>query len=68
MVFIINTGEQIPQERVLRLLRLFAQQVMPALDRDARPSAAPPRSRGLAEPATPVLSGRKRSEEPVEGP
>jgi alkanesulfonate monooxygenase SsuD/methylene tetrahydromethanopterin reductase-like flavin-dependent oxidoreductase (luciferase family) len=36
MVFIINTAEQIPQEKVLRSLRLFAEHVMPAFDPDAR--------------------------------
>jgi alkanesulfonate monooxygenase SsuD/methylene tetrahydromethanopterin reductase-like flavin-dependent oxidoreductase (luciferase family) len=35
MVFIINTAEVIPQEKVLNSLRLFAEHVMPALDRDA---------------------------------
>jgi alkanesulfonate monooxygenase SsuD/methylene tetrahydromethanopterin reductase-like flavin-dependent oxidoreductase (luciferase family) len=33
MVLIINTGEVIPQERVLKSLRLFAEEVMPAFDR-----------------------------------
>lgn len=33
MVFLINTGETIPQEKVLDSLRLFATQVMPALTR-----------------------------------
>ncbi len=45
MVMIINTAEQIPQERVLRSLRLFAEQVMPAFDKDgaaASALAAPP--------------------------
>jgi alkanesulfonate monooxygenase SsuD/methylene tetrahydromethanopterin reductase-like flavin-dependent oxidoreductase (luciferase family) len=53
MVFIINTGEQVPQERVLRSLRLFAEQVMPAFDRDA--SAAKPKRRSSrpGEPAMP---------------
>jgi alkanesulfonate monooxygenase SsuD/methylene tetrahydromethanopterin reductase-like flavin-dependent oxidoreductase (luciferase family) len=53
MVFIINTGEQLPQERVLRSLRLFAEQVMPAFDRDA--SAAKPKRRSSrpGEPAMP---------------
>jgi alkanesulfonate monooxygenase SsuD/methylene tetrahydromethanopterin reductase-like flavin-dependent oxidoreductase (luciferase family) len=31
MVFIINTAEVIPQERVLKSLRLFAEHVMPVL-------------------------------------
>jgi len=53
MVFIINTGEQVPQGRVLRSLRLFAEQVMPAFDRDA--SAAKPKRRSSrpGEPAMP---------------
>ncbi len=33
MLLIINTGEVIPQERVLKSLRLFAEEVMPAFDR-----------------------------------
>jgi alkanesulfonate monooxygenase SsuD/methylene tetrahydromethanopterin reductase-like flavin-dependent oxidoreductase (luciferase family) len=57
MLFIINTGEQIPQERVLRSLRLFAEQVMPAFDtgaRAAKPKAsARSRGRHLTEPAMP---------------
>lgn len=53
MVFIINTGEQIPQERVLRSLRLFAEHVMPAFDKEA-PSAKPKaRARRLAQPPMP---------------
>ncbi|HUF54682.1 MAG TPA: LLM class flavin-dependent oxidoreductase [Dehalococcoidia bacterium] len=35
MVFIINTAEQIPQDKVLNSLRLFAEQVMPAFDKTA---------------------------------
>lgn len=31
MVFLINTGETIPQEKVLESLRLFAREVMPAM-------------------------------------
>ncbi|MEX1102963.1 MAG: hypothetical protein WED87_01860, partial [Dehalococcoidia bacterium] len=31
MVFLINTGETIPQEQVLESLRLFAREVMPAM-------------------------------------
>jgi len=52
MVCIINTAEQIPQERVLRSLRLFAEQVMPAFDKET-PGRAKARSRPLAEPAMP---------------
>jgi hypothetical protein len=40
MVFIINTAEQIPQEKVLNSLRLFAEHVMPAFDKDATKIAA----------------------------
>ena len=53
MVFIINTGEEIPQARVLRSLRLFAEHVLPAFDKGAartKPAAAKGR---LAEPAMP---------------
>ncbi len=39
MVFIINTAEVVPQERVLESLRLFAEHVMPALNRTAAPDA-----------------------------
>ncbi len=53
MVFIINTGEQIPQDRVLRSLRLFAEHVMPAFDKAAPGRAAQPRSRRPAQPAMP---------------
>lgn len=35
MVFMINAAEQIPQEKVLRSLELFAEHVMPAFDKDA---------------------------------
>ncbi|MBI1885958.1 MAG: LLM class flavin-dependent oxidoreductase [Chloroflexi bacterium] len=55
MVFLINSGEQVPHDRVLRSLQLFAEQVMPALDRGA--PAARPRAKGRgprrAEPAMP---------------
>jgi alkanesulfonate monooxygenase SsuD/methylene tetrahydromethanopterin reductase-like flavin-dependent oxidoreductase (luciferase family) len=41
MVFIINTAEQIPQEKVLRSMELFAQHVMPEMDKEvvAQPHA-----------------------------
>jgi len=52
MVCIINTAEQIPQERVLRSLRLFAEQVMPAFDREA-PARRPKARRPVVEPAMP---------------
>jgi len=54
MVFIINTAEVIPQERVLRSLRLFAEHVMPALDLDAREAQrAAPSAGSLAETTMP---------------
>ncbi len=53
MVLIINTAEQIPQERVLRSLRLFAEQVMPAFDKEARLPEGAPVASNLAEPAMP---------------
>jgi alkanesulfonate monooxygenase SsuD/methylene tetrahydromethanopterin reductase-like flavin-dependent oxidoreductase (luciferase family) len=56
MVCIINTGGQIPQEKVLRSLRLFAEQVMPALDRDGKKARARTRGRPRrveTEPAMP---------------
>jgi hypothetical protein len=40
MVFLINTGETIPQERVLASLRLFANEVMPAMTVRERAEAA----------------------------
>ena len=40
MVFLINTGETIPQESVLKSLRLFATEVMPAMSRTERAEAA----------------------------
>jgi alkanesulfonate monooxygenase SsuD/methylene tetrahydromethanopterin reductase-like flavin-dependent oxidoreductase (luciferase family) len=51
MVFIINTGEQVPQERVLRSLRLFAEQVMPSFG--AAPAVKP--KRGSGRPAQPTM-------------
>jgi alkanesulfonate monooxygenase SsuD/methylene tetrahydromethanopterin reductase-like flavin-dependent oxidoreductase (luciferase family) len=52
MVFIINTAEQVPQEKVLRSLRLFAEQVMPAFDREAAATNATS-ARDLAEAPMP---------------
>jgi alkanesulfonate monooxygenase SsuD/methylene tetrahydromethanopterin reductase-like flavin-dependent oxidoreductase (luciferase family) len=52
MVLIINTGEVIPQERVLKSLRLFADQVMPAFDRPGAMTVEISASE-LAEPAMP---------------
>ncbi len=40
MVFLINTGETIRQEKVLASLRLFAREVMPAMTRTERAEAA----------------------------
>lgn len=40
MVFLINTGETIRQEKVLASLRLFAREVMPAMTRVERADAA----------------------------
>jgi len=39
MVFLINTGETIPQEQVLNSLRLFAREVMPEFTRAERAEA-----------------------------
>jgi hypothetical protein len=36
MVFLINTGETIPNEKVLASLRLFAKEVMPAMTSEER--------------------------------
>jgi alkanesulfonate monooxygenase SsuD/methylene tetrahydromethanopterin reductase-like flavin-dependent oxidoreductase (luciferase family) len=51
MVFILNTAEVIPQEKVLRSLQLFADHVMPGLDRSNRVTDSVP-ERGAA-PAMP---------------
>jgi alkanesulfonate monooxygenase SsuD/methylene tetrahydromethanopterin reductase-like flavin-dependent oxidoreductase (luciferase family) len=40
MVFLINTGETIPNEKVLASLRLFASEVIPAMSRPERAGAA----------------------------
>ncbi len=55
MLFIINTGEQIPQKRVLRSLRLFAEHVMPAFEQEPRATKTKARARGRkrAAPTTP---------------
>ena len=55
MIFIINTAEVIPQERVLRSLRLFAEHVMPALDSSVAqgPSPEPQAAGSLAEATMP---------------
>jgi len=52
MLLIINTGEVIPQERVLKSLRLFAEEVMPAFDRPGAMTLDISASE-LAEPAMP---------------
>jgi hypothetical protein len=40
MVFLINTGETIKNERVMASLRLFAKEVMPAMTRTERAEEA----------------------------
>jgi alkanesulfonate monooxygenase SsuD/methylene tetrahydromethanopterin reductase-like flavin-dependent oxidoreductase (luciferase family) len=40
MVFLINTGETIPNEKVLASLRLFGQEVIPAMTKTERAEAA----------------------------
>ena len=54
MVFILNTAEQIPQEKVLNSLRLFAEKVMPAFDQEATATVAEPKARDLSEAPMPV--------------
>lgn len=46
MVFLINTGETIPQGRVLESLRLFATEVMPAFERHEERAPSPGRPPG----------------------
>jgi alkanesulfonate monooxygenase SsuD/methylene tetrahydromethanopterin reductase-like flavin-dependent oxidoreductase (luciferase family) len=53
MVFIINTAEVIPQERVLKSLRLFAEHVMPALDPGAGKARKSTSAGSLAEATMP---------------
>ncbi|HEY5640482.1 MAG TPA: LLM class flavin-dependent oxidoreductase [Dehalococcoidia bacterium] len=53
MVFIINTAEQIPQEKVLNSLRLFAEHVMPAFDRPPAKKAASKSKKQAPAPAMP---------------
>ncbi len=40
MCFLINTGETIPQEKILASLKLFGQEVIPAMTRTERAEAA----------------------------
>ena len=54
MVFILNTAEQIPQEKVLNSLRLFAEKVMPAFDKDEETTDTPTKARDLSEAPMPV--------------
>jgi alkanesulfonate monooxygenase SsuD/methylene tetrahydromethanopterin reductase-like flavin-dependent oxidoreductase (luciferase family) len=49
MVFLINTGETIRQEKVLASLRLFAREVMPAMTRNERAEAAKAQEREKAD-------------------
>ncbi len=53
MVMIMNTGEVIPQERVLKSMRLFAEHVIPVFERDSAVAGVAPPGPELAEPATP---------------
>ena len=53
MVLIINTGEVIPQERVLRSMHLFAEQVLPAFDKEASITLVTSPATELVEPAMP---------------
>ena len=53
MVFIINTAEVIPQERVLKSLRLFAEHVMPVLDHGAGKARKSTSAGSLAEATMP---------------
>ena len=54
MVFILNAAEQIPQEKVLNSLRLFAEKVMPAFDKGAKGTTIEPKARDLSEAPMPV--------------
>jgi hypothetical protein len=54
MVFLLNTAEQIPQEKVLNSLRLFAEKVMPAFDKEAKAPTEAPKARDLSEAPMPV--------------
>jgi alkanesulfonate monooxygenase SsuD/methylene tetrahydromethanopterin reductase-like flavin-dependent oxidoreductase (luciferase family) len=51
MVFILNAAEVIPQEKVLNSLRLFAEHVMPELDREAAVVAQHAAPGGVGTPA-----------------
>ncbi|MEX0801635.1 MAG: hypothetical protein WD379_10505 [Dehalococcoidia bacterium] len=67
MLCIVNTGGQIPQERVLRSLRLFAEQVMPVLsgpERSAGPARGPALDTGTgkSKPKARSRSGRVETE------
>ncbi len=53
MVFIINTAEQIPQEKVLSSLRLFTEHVMPAFDSPPAKKAAAKSKKQAPAPAMP---------------
>jgi len=54
MVFILNTAEQIPQEKVLNSLRLFAEEVMPAFEQEPREQSVETKARDLSEAPMPV--------------
>ena len=51
MVFLINTGETIRNDKVLASLRLFAKEVMPAMTRTERAEAARAEDRARADAA-----------------
>jgi alkanesulfonate monooxygenase SsuD/methylene tetrahydromethanopterin reductase-like flavin-dependent oxidoreductase (luciferase family) len=53
MVFILNTAEQIPQEKVLRSLEMFAEHVIPAFDKSEKPARAANGAR-TGKPLTPA--------------
>ena len=57
MVFLINTGETIPQEKVLNSLRLFATDVMPAFTRRERAEASRAAEAGRREMAQRAAAG-----------
>jgi alkanesulfonate monooxygenase SsuD/methylene tetrahydromethanopterin reductase-like flavin-dependent oxidoreductase (luciferase family) len=53
MVFLLNMGEAIPQEKVLKSLRLFAEHVMPKFDREAPAAKASAKPAAGAQKSTP---------------
>jgi alkanesulfonate monooxygenase SsuD/methylene tetrahydromethanopterin reductase-like flavin-dependent oxidoreductase (luciferase family) len=57
MVFLINTGETIPNEKVLASLRLFAKEVMPAMTRTERADEARAAEAARRDAAARVAAG-----------